>query len=227
MTAFIDQHKDRFGVEPICATLQIAPSTSYYAAKARPPSARAGRDETLKTEIRRVYDANYQVYGARKIWRQLHREGIQAARCTVERGMRELASVVWCVASPNPPRPVSKLPSVRTTWSSATSLPAGPTGVWVADLSYVRTWVGFVYAAFVVDVFSRMIVGWQLATHLRTDLALDALQTALWRCGAAVEGWCITAIGAVSTPLSATPSGSPKPASPRRSAPKVTVTTMP
>jgi putative transposase len=127
MTAFIDQHKDRFGVEPICATLQIAPST-YYAAKARSPSARTGRDETLKTEIRRVYDANYQVYGARKIWRQLAREGIKTARCTVERLMRELGICGVVRGKPNPPRPVSKLPSVRTTWSSATSLPAGPTG---------------------------------------------------------------------------------------------------
>lgn len=187
MTAFIDIHRDRFGVEPICHTLEIAPST-YYAAKTRAPSARTLRDEWLGTHIKRIYDTNYQVYGARKIRRQLHREGIQAARCTVERLMRDLG--IHGAVRGKPKR--------TTTCDETAQRPADlvrrdftasrPDRLWVADLTYVRTLVGFVYAAFVIDVFSRMIVGWQLATHLRTDLALDALEMALWRRDARVEG---------------------------------------
>jgi putative transposase len=187
MTALVDAYRDRFGVESICAALEIAPSV-YYAAKTRPPSARTLRDEWLKTHIRRVYNANYQVYGARKIWRQLAREGIKTARCTVERLMRQLGIRGAVRGKPK-----------RTTISAETSerpddlvkrnfTATGPNRLWVADLTYIRTWVGFVYAAFVIDAFSRMIVGWQLATHLRTDLALDALEMALWRRDATVEG---------------------------------------
>jgi putative transposase len=187
MTRFVDCHREAFGVEPICRTLQIAPST-YYAAQTRPPSQRAVRDETLKTEIRRVYDANYQVYGARKIWRQLHREDIKAARCTVERLMRQLGIQ----------GAVRGKPKRTTVADEAAQRPADlvrrdftasrPNRLWVADLTYIPTWVGFVYAAFVIDAFSRMIIGWQLATHLRTDLALDALEMALWRRDTVVEG---------------------------------------
>jgi putative transposase len=177
----IDACRDRFGVEPICRVLGV-PTSTYYATKARPPSVRQRRDEQLKAEIRRVFDANYQVYGARKLWRQLQREGIQVARCTVERLMRELgltgvvrgkAKRTTIVDDPVGSRPADL---VERRFSAQR-----PNAVWVADLTYVRTWSGFVYAAVVIDVFSRMIIGWQLATHLRTDLALDALEMAIWQ----------------------------------------------
>jgi putative transposase len=183
----IDAHRDRFGVEPICRVLQVHPST-YYAAKRRSPSARQRRDIDLKAEIQRVWDDNYQVYGARKIWRQLRREGFQVARCTVERLMGELgiAGVVrgktkrTTIGDKQAPRPADLVGRQFTA-------PA-PNRLWVADLSYVRTWSGFVYAALVIDAFSRMIVGWQLATHLRTDLALDALEMAIWRRDTQLDG---------------------------------------
>jgi len=180
MTAFIDERREEFGVEPICALLPIAPST-YYAAKMRPPSARTLRDEELRPEIQRVYAANYRVYGARKVWRQLRREGLSVARCTVERLMRAegLQGAVrgkkhWTTASdPQASRPTDL---VERDFAAA-----APNRLWLADLTYVRTWAGFVYVSFVFDAYSRFIVGWQAATHLRTDLALDALEMALWR----------------------------------------------
>jgi putative transposase len=183
----IDQHRGRFGVEPICRVLEV-PTSTYYAAKRRPPSARRLRDTQLKAEIRRVWDDNYQVYGARKLWRQLQREGLQVARCTVERLMGELgiAGVVrgkatrTTIADQQAPRPADLVERQFTA-------PA-PNRLWVADLTYVRTWSGFVYAAFVIDAFSRMMVGWQLATHLRTDLALDALEMAIWRRDTQLDG---------------------------------------
>jgi putative transposase len=183
----IDQHRGRFGVEPICRVLEV-PTSTYYAAQQRPPSARRLRDTQLKAEIRRVWDDNYQVYGARKVWRQLQREGLQVARCTVERLMGELgiAGVVrgkakrTTIGDHQAPRPADLVERQFTA-------PA-PNRLWVADLTYVRTWSGFVYAAFVIDAFSRMIVGWQLARHLRTDLALDALEMAIWRRDTQLDG---------------------------------------
>jgi putative transposase len=183
----IDAHRDRFGVEPICRVVGV-PASTHYAAKRRPPSARRRRDTQLKLEIQRVFDDNYQVYGARKIWRQLHREGFKVARCTVERLMGELgiAGVVrgkttrTTIQDEQAPRPADLVERDFT----ATC----PNRLWVADLTYVRTWSGFVYAAFVIDAFSRMIVGWQLASHLRTDLALDALEMAIWRRDTALDG---------------------------------------
>jgi putative transposase len=187
----IDACRERFGVEPICRVLGVATST-YYARKHRPLSARRGRDEQLKPEIQRVWAANYQVYGARKVWRQLQRDGIRVARCTVERLMGELGLVGAVRGRPRPttipaepagPRPADLV-------ERRFSAPA-PNRLWVADLTYVRTWSGFVYAALVIDAFSRRIVGWQLATHLRTDLALDALEMAIWQrssSGAALDG---------------------------------------
>ena len=177
----MDKYRDELGgVEPICRVLAVAPS-SYHAAKSRPPSRRAVRDEELKTEILAVYDANFQCYGARKIWRQLRREGVVVARCTVERLMRQLgiAGVVrgrprrTTVADPANPVPDDLLKRDFTA-------PA-PNVRWVADLTEVGTWAGKVYAAFVIDCFSRFIVGWRLADHLRTDLPLDALEMALWQ----------------------------------------------
>jgi len=187
MIAYIDTHRDRFGVEPICQLLPIAPST-YYDAKRRPPSARALRDEELKAAIARVHRDNFGVYGARKVWRQLGREGIAVARCTVERLMADLG-----------------LEGVRrgrtrrtTTPDAATPRPADlverdfsaqrPNQLWVADLTYVATWSGFVYVALVVDAFSRFLVGWQAARSLGTDLALDALELAIWRRQGQLEG---------------------------------------
>jgi putative transposase len=184
----IDACRDRFGVEPICRVLDV-PTSTYYAAKQRQPSARRQRDEQLKVEIRRVWKDNYQVYGARKVWRQLRREGIEVARCTVERLMGDLglqgvvrgkAKRTTTSAEPAGPRPADLVERRFTA-------PA-PNQLWVADLTYVRTWSGFVYTALVIDAFSRMIVGWQLASHLRTDLALDALEMAIWRRQAQLDG---------------------------------------
>lgn len=179
MTAFIDANRPAFGVEPICRTLQIAPST-YYASRCRPPSARARRDENLEVEVRRVWTENRRVYGADKVWTQLRREGIDVARCTVERLMRRLKI-----------RGIVRGKKVYTTWPDTTNerpadlvdrqfRAAAPNHLWVADLTYVKTHSGWVYVAFVIDVFSRRIVGWQASRSLRTDLALDALEMALW-----------------------------------------------
>jgi HTH-like domain/Integrase core domain len=187
MITYIDANRDRFGVEPICQVLPIAPST-YYAAKRRPPSARALRDKELKAEIARVHRDNFGVYGARKVWRQLHREGIGVARCTVERLMGELGlegvrrgkfhKTTTPAPSAAPPADL-----VERDFSAAR-----PNQLWVADLTYVAIWSGFVYVAFVIDAFSRFIVGWQAARSLRTDLVLDALEMAIWRRQAQLGG---------------------------------------
>jgi putative transposase len=179
MTAFIDDHRDHFGVEPICRVLPIAPST-YYAAASRQPSARSQTDRALLVEIQRVFDENYGVYGARKVWRQLHREGIEVARCTVERLMRQdgLAGRVrgrrrrTTIPGDAGARPADLVD--RQFSASA------PNELWIADITYVATWSGFAYGAFVTDVFSRRIVGWRVSNTLRTDLALDALEMAIW-----------------------------------------------
>ena len=183
MVAFIDDHRRDYGVEPICKVLPIAPST-YFKHKAREAdpekrSARAKRDETLRQSIQQAWDENYSVYGARKVWRHLVRERTEVARCTVERLMRAMGL-----------RGAIRGRKFKTTVpdSSATRpadlvkrefVAARPNELWVADLTYVATWKGFVYVAFVIDVFSRMIVGWRVSTSLRTDLALDALEQAL------------------------------------------------
>ena len=184
MTAFIDDHRNAYGVESICSVLPVAPST-YYEQKARQadPSRlpdRARRDATLKVEIKRVWNENRQVYGARKVWRQLLREGFAVARCTVERLMRQMGL-----------RGIVRGKKVRTTIpDEVAARPSDlverdftavhPNQLWVADLTYVATWAGFVYVAFVIDVFSRMIVGWRVSRSLCSDLALDALEQALW-----------------------------------------------
>ncbi len=175
------------GVEPICrvlseAGLQVAPST-YYQVKARPPSARAVRDEQLMVLIHSIYDANYQVYGARKIWAELHRQGHRVARCTVERLMRRAG-----IAGVSRGR-VKRRTTVPDRVAAA-GLPdllrrdftaPAPNRRWVADFTYVSISTGTVYAAFIVDCFSRVIVGWRLAGHMCTDLPLDALELALWQ----------------------------------------------
>jgi len=185
MIAFIDQHRNRrtdglvWGVEPICAQLPIAPQT-YYAAKRKPRSARSLRDDYLKGEIRRVFDANFGVYGADKVWAQLRREGSVVARCTVERLMKDLGlrgvvrgkKTFTTIPDESSQRPADLVDRKFTA--------TRPNQLWVADLTYVRTWAGFVYVAFIVDVYARMIVGWQTSRSLRTDLALDALEQAVW-----------------------------------------------
>ena len=184
MTAFIDDHRDDYGVESICRVLPIAPST-YYEHKAREadPSrlpARARRDAVLGAEIDRVWHENRRVYGARKVWRQLNREGMEVARCTVERLMRiqGLRGVVrgkkirTTIPDDLADRPMDLVERDFTA--------TRPNQLWVADLTYVATWIGYVYVAFVIDVFSRMIVGWRVSRSLRSDLALDALEQALY-----------------------------------------------
>jgi putative transposase len=187
MTAYIDANRDRFGVEPICRVLPIAPST-YHAVRRRPLSARKRRDQELKAEICRVHAEHFGVYGARKVWRQLHREGNPVARCTVERLMRELGlegvrrGKARRTTTPDQgaPRPADL---VERNFSAQR-----PNQLWVADLTYVATWSGFVYVALVIDAFSRFIVGWQASRSLRTDLALDALEMAIWRRQAQLQG---------------------------------------
>lgn len=184
MASFIDEHRDAYGVEPICAMLPIAPST-YYARKGQQAyperlSARARRDQALQPEIQRVWNENFRVYGARKVWRQLNREGLRVARCTVERLMRTegLSGAVrgrrfkTTITDDTAARPADLVCREFTA--------SRPNQLWVSDLTYVATWQGFVYVAFVIDVFSRMIVGWRASRSLRTDLALDALEQALW-----------------------------------------------
>jgi putative transposase len=187
MIAYIDQHKHRYGVEPICRVLPIAPSTYYQHTKG-PRSARAVRDAQLRVEIRRVHAEHFGVYGARKVWRQLHREGIAVARCTVERLMGELGLEGVRRGKPHktttPATSAARLPDLIERDFSA----ARPNQLWVADLTYVATWSGFVYVAFVIDAFSRFLVGWQASGSLRTDLALDALEMAIWRRQAQLDG---------------------------------------
>jgi len=184
MVSFIDEHQVSHGVEPICRVLPIAPST-YYKQKAflADPlrlSERARRDAVLRREIRRVWEANRRVYGARKVWRQLHREGIDAARCTVERLMREMG-LQGVVRGRKPRTTIPDKASLKPADLVQRKFTAdGPNRLWVADLTYVATWVGFVYVAFIIDVFSRKIVGWRVSRSLRSDLALDALEQALY-----------------------------------------------
>ena len=199
---YIDAHRGRIvegrrlGVEPICrilreAGVQIAPST-YYATKHHTPSARAVRDAELVKEIRTVHSRNLGVYGARKVHAELRRQGQQVARCTVERLMRAEGL-----------RGITRAKTLHTTRSDGAETPRpedlverqfvaeAPNQLWVADLTYVRTHAGWVYVAFVLDVFSRIVLGWQVSTSLRTDLALDALDMALWarrRTGADLTG---------------------------------------
>lgn len=184
MVAFIDGHRADYGVEPICKQLPIAPST-YYEVKAqqRDPDRRSDRarhDASLCPDIRRVWDENLQVYGVRKVWRQLNRESIPVARCTVERLMQRLGlyGVVrgrGCKTTRADPAADRPADLVQRNFSAT-----GPNQLWVADITYVATWRGFVYVAFVTDVFSRRIVGWRVATSMRTDLVLDALEQAIW-----------------------------------------------
>jgi putative transposase len=181
---YIDQHRGQFGVEPICtvlrqAGLQIAPS-SYYAAKTRPPSARAVADKERLALIRQVHADNYGVYGVRKVHAELNRRGHRIARCTVHRLMR--GNGLRGITRTKGPRTTipGKGPDTRPDLLDRDFKAPAPNRVWVADITYCRTFAGWVYAAFVIDVYSRRVVGWQLSKSLRTDLALDALEMGLW-----------------------------------------------
>jgi putative transposase len=182
---FVTEHRARFGVEPICRALAIAPST-YYAARSRAPSARAIADEALKATIVELHARHFGVYGARKLWRVLQRAGIEVGRDRVARlmgglglvGATRLKRVRTTIAAPLAQRPADLVERVF-------NAPA-PNVLWVADLTYVWTRAGFCYAAFIVDAFSRAIVGWRVSASLRTDLALDALEMALHARGTAL-----------------------------------------
>ncbi len=195
MIRFIDDHRDMYGVEPICQVLLIAPST-YYAHKARQANPelapdRVKRDAELSIEIRRVWEENFRVYGVRKVWRQLRRENIQVARCTVARLMKALGlrgavrgtKVFTTVVDNELERARDKVNRDFTA--------SRPNELWVSDLTYVATWAGFAYVAFVVDVYARRIVGWRVSRSLRSDLALDALEQALYGRGLQQNGQLI------------------------------------
>jgi transposase InsO family protein len=183
MVAFIDAHRAEYGVESICKQLPIAPST-YYEQKSRqadpsrlPPRVR--RDAELSDSIRRVWEENFRAYGARKVWRQLRREGTAVARCTVERLMRR--DELWGVVRGRKkrttiPADAAQCPLDRVQRQFVASR---PNELWIADFTYVATWTGFVYVAFVIDVFARCIVGWRVSRSMQTDLVLDALEQAL------------------------------------------------
>jgi putative transposase len=183
MKAFIDEHSEVYGVEPICRVLPIAPSTYYeHAARKADPDrrpARERRDAELCREIRRVFAANFGVYGVRKVWRQMQREGIEVARCTVARLMRQMGL-----------QGVVRGRSIKTTVSNAAApcprdrvnrqfMAPRPNALWVSDFTYVATWSGFVYVAFVIDAFARRIVGWRVSRSARAEFVLDALEQAL------------------------------------------------
>jgi len=184
VSAYIDAYRDQFGVEPICRVLSDAgvpvAASTYYAARARSPSARSVRDAQVAAEITRVYKDSDENYGARKVWLQLRREGIAAAKCTVQRLMRQLGlrgtrrgrrtrTTVPAADQARPPDLVNR--DFRA---------AAPNRLWVVDITYVAVWSGgFAYVAFVIDAFSRMITGWKVAGHMRAELALDALEMAI------------------------------------------------
>ena len=184
MYALVDAHRGTYGVEPICQVLQIAPSAYWrHAARQRHPplrSARVLRDAVLMSEIERVWQANLQVYGADKVWRQLNREGIAVARCTVERLMKHLGLqgarrgkvVRTTISHAKAPCPLDR---VNRQFQADR-----PNQLWVSDFTYVSTWQGWLYVAFVIDVFARRIVGWQVSRSMQTDFVLDALEQALY-----------------------------------------------
>jgi len=194
MVRFLNDHRDQYGIESMCAVVPIAPST-YFRHRARQVdpasrSTRARRDDELRIAIGRIWDANFQVYGPRKVWRELRRQGLVVARCTVVRLMREmgLAGAVrgraWITtthAQEGGDRPTDRV--------DRQFVATRPNQLWVSDFTYVATWQGFVYVAFVIDVFARRIVGWRASSSPRTDLALDALEQAIYaRRGADTAG---------------------------------------
>jgi putative transposase len=187
MVAFIDAHRASFGVEPICRVLQVAPST-YYAAKTRPPSPRAVRDAELRPALVGLWDANYRVYGVRKLWKAARRAGLDLGRDQVARLMRAEG-----IAG------ARRTKRVRTTRSDDTTArhpdlvrrdftATAPNQLWVTDLTYVPTWAGVAYVCFIIDAYSRAIVGWRVASHMRTTMVLDAIEMARWSRGTSLPG---------------------------------------
>jgi transposase InsO family protein len=182
--AFIDEHRDEYGVEPICRVLPIAPSTYWaHAARQAEPERQSNRakvDEALSPEVERIWNENFQVYGVRKVWRQLRREHFDVARCTVQRLMRRLGlrgvirgkTVRTTISDPKAPCPRDH---VQRQFSADR-----PNKLWVSDFTYVSTWQGMVYVAFVIDVFARRIVGWRASSSARMDFVLDALEQTLY-----------------------------------------------
>lgn len=181
--AFIDAHREKLGIEPICRELAIAPS-SYYeqAARRADPgkrSARARRDDEVKEQIKRVHEASFGLYGSRKVWHQLRREGVIVAKCTVERLMRSMGlagirrgkSCVTTVSNPKAPCPLDKV--------NREFRVSRPNALWVVDFTYVHTWAGFVYVAFVIDAYARRIVGWKVSSSATASFVLDALEQAI------------------------------------------------
>jgi len=187
MVRFIDENRVELGVEPICKALQVAPST-YYAHKSRPPSPRAVRDAVLVAVLTTLWTTNYKVYGVRKLWRAAQRAGHDVGRDQVARLMK-LAGIEGLrkgknhrTTRPDPGQPRHPDLVHRSFGADA------PNRLWVTDITYVPTWAGFAYACFITDAFSRMIVGWRVAAHMRTDMVLDALEMAAWRRGNILEG---------------------------------------
>jgi putative transposase len=184
---FIDDNRDEFGVEPICSVLQVAPST-YYATKSRPLSARAARDAVMIPALVAIWTANYRVYGAHKLWKAARRAGHEIGRDQVARLMRQAdihgvsrkRRLRTTKPDPSAPRPADLVQRDFTA--------AQPNELWVTDLTYVPTWAGVAYVCFIVDVFSRTIVGWRVASHMRTGMVLDALEMARWSRGTHIEG---------------------------------------
>jgi putative transposase len=184
---FIDANRDELGVEPICRDLQVAPST-YYAAKSRPLSARAVRDAMLIPLLVSIWEANFRVYGVRKLWKAARRAGHDVGRDQVARlmgraGIEGLRRGKKHKTTKSDPAAERHPDLVKRVFSAER-----PNALWVSDLTYVATWSGFAYAYFITDAFSRMIVGWRVAGHMRADMVLDALEMARWRRGTSLEG---------------------------------------
>jgi putative transposase len=181
--SFIDAHREELGIEPICRELAVAPSSYHeHAARLADPGrrpARARRDDEVKAAIKRVHDASFGLYGTRKVWHQLRREGAAVAKCTVERLMRTMGlagvrrgkTTVTTVSNPNAPCPLDKV--------NREFRVSRPNALWVVDFTYVHTWAGFVYVAFVIDAYARRIVGWKVSTSATANFVLDALEQAI------------------------------------------------
>ncbi|WP_409335620.1 IS3 family transposase [Escherichia coli] len=183
MMPLLDKLREQYGVGPLCSELHIAPSTYYHCQQQRhhpdKRSARAQRDDWLKKEIQRVYDENHKVYGVRKVWRQLLREGIRVARCTVARLMAVMG-LAGVLRGKKVRTTISRKAVVAGDRVNRQFVAERPDQLWVADSTYVSTWQGVVYVAFIIDVFARYIVGWRVSSSMETTFVLDALEQALW-----------------------------------------------
>ena len=232
VVAFIDANRAEFGVEPIITVLasaevKIAPS-GYYAARSRPPSARQVRDAEVTPRLRALWEANYRVYGARKLWKAARRDGIDIGRDQVARLMRA-AGIEGVrrgrrVRTTRPDNTAARHPDLVRRDFTATA----PNQLWVTDLTYVPTWAGVAYVCFIIDAYSRMIVGWRVAAHMRTSMVLDAIEMARWHRGARIPGLrCHSDAGSRNSRLCGTGNGSPRSAPSPRSGPSGTASTTP